>query len=596
MIISVTSIKYMRRSGLDWLTISKISGRSKIVLPVFTIQNYAGHKNLVNLIKNYDLSMEGIGLANIAAAIATGPSVAQGEDFEEVVLETQKTQKIRRSKPEAAPKSSLQPSFPVSLAEQMSSTSKKRKISSSKEKKRANHIDSSDTDGEEQACRRRAKTSERVEACFELDSSVEYEPSPSPVKKLKKTKKTVGKKRLMRLLDECDKKKCEKVNFIRKKFNRDMSEREEKLMRQERMQIVWDILDDSDADSEDRDQAATIDEKFNYEEEMKAWKLKKDKEEEEKGQAARFPQQKLEEKTWDALSEDDNKKQLNIEPKFSQENRVLQQQDESVFNPQLQDQNLLPQDLQHNNLLTPHMQHQNIAPQYLQQQSPLPQHLQQQSLQQQDESVFNQQLQDQNLLPQDLQHNNLLTPHMQHQNIAPQYLQQQSPLPQHLQQQSLISQHIQQQSLISQHIQQQSFMPQLLQPQRFLPQLVQQQSHFPLHPQQQSLFSQYLHQQSFFPQNLQQLHFLQQQQAQASQQMIPQFQTQFQSQLVPQPYLQQTSYIPPFQHPGLSSPVAPVYQPVGLPQGAGQTCAAVPALRQVQIREVQVKLVSILIP
>ena len=539
MIISVTSIKYMRRSGLDWLTISKISGRSKIVLPVFTIQNYAGHKNLVNLIKNYDLSMEGIGLANIAAAIATGPSVAQGEDFEEVVLETQKTQKIRRSKPEAAPKSSLQPSFPVSLAEQMSSTSKKRKISSSKEKKRANHIDSSDTDGEEQACRRRAKTSERVEACFELDSSVEYEPSPSPVKKLKKTKKTVGKKRLMRLLDECDKKKCEKVNFIRKKFNRDMSEREEKLMRQERMQIVWDILDDSDADSEDRDQAATIDEKFNYEEEMKAWKLKKDKEEEEKGQAARFPQQKLEEKTWDALSEDDNKKQLNIEPKFSQENRVLQQQDESVFNPQLQDQNLLPQDLQHNNLLTPHMQHQNIAPQYLQQQSPLPQHLQQQSL---------------------------------------------------------ISQHIQQQSLISQHIQQQSFMPQLLQPQRFLPQLVQQQSHFPLHPQQQSLFSQYLHQQSFFPQNLQQLHFLQQQQAQASQQMIPQFQTQFQSQLVPQPYLQQTSYIPPFQHPGLSSPVAPVYQPVGLPQGAGQTCAAVPALRQVQIREVQVKLVSILIP
>ena len=539
MIISVTSIKYMRRSGLDWLTISKISGRSKIVLPVFTIQNYAGHKNLVNLIKNYDLSMEGIGLANIAAAIATGPSVAQGEDFEEVVLETQKTQKIRRSKPEAAPKSSLQPSFPVSLAEQMSSTSKKRKISSSKEKKRANHIDSSDTDGEEQACRRRAKTSERVEACFELDSSVEYEPSPSPVKKLKKTKKTVGKKRLMRLLDECDKKKCEKVNFIRKKFNRDMSEREEKLMRQERMQIVWDILDDSDADSEDRDQAATIDEKFNYEEEMKAWKLKKDKKEEEKGQAARFPQQKLEEKTWDALSEDDNKKQLNIEPKFSQENRVLQQQDESVFNPQLQDQNLLPQDLQHNNLLTPHMQHQNIAPQYLQQQSPLPQHLQQQSL---------------------------------------------------------ISQHIQQQSLISQHIQQQSFMPQLLQPQRFLPQLVQQQSHFPLHPQQQSLFSQYLHQQSFFPQNLQQLHFLQQQQAQASQQMIPQFQTQFQSQLVPQPYLQQTSYIPPFQHPGLSSPVAPVYQPVGLPQGAGQTCAAVPALRQVQIREVQVKLVSILIP
>ena len=34
---------------------------------------------MVNLIKNYDLSMEGTGLANIAAAIAT----AQGEEFEQ---------------------------------------------------------------------------------------------------------------------------------------------------------------------------------------------------------------------------------------------------------------------------------------------------------------------------------------------------------------------------------------------------------------------------------------------------------------------------------------------------------------------------------
>lgn len=59
---------------MEWLSIAKITG----------------HKNLCNLIKSYDPGLEGPGLANVAAAIATGPQVAQGESFEKVDLETRK--------------------------------------------------------------------------------------------------------------------------------------------------------------------------------------------------------------------------------------------------------------------------------------------------------------------------------------------------------------------------------------------------------------------------------------------------------------------------------------------------------------------------
>ena len=39
------------------------------------------------MIKNYDLTLEGKGLANVAKAIAEGPAVAQGQDFQEATLE-----------------------------------------------------------------------------------------------------------------------------------------------------------------------------------------------------------------------------------------------------------------------------------------------------------------------------------------------------------------------------------------------------------------------------------------------------------------------------------------------------------------------------
>ena len=83
---------------------------------------FFGHKNLVNLIKNYDLTLEGPGLANIAAALATGPSVAQGEQFEDITLQTKSS--TRTPAPQNKDQSQLrtrQPPFPITLEEQISS-------------------------------------------------------------------------------------------------------------------------------------------------------------------------------------------------------------------------------------------------------------------------------------------------------------------------------------------------------------------------------------------------------------------------------------------------------------------------------------------
>ena len=75
-----------------------------------------GHKNLANLIKNYDLTVEGEGLANFAAAIATGPEVAQGGDFEQVRLETK-----RAPRAQARPtRNVFQPDFPFKMEEKLS--------------------------------------------------------------------------------------------------------------------------------------------------------------------------------------------------------------------------------------------------------------------------------------------------------------------------------------------------------------------------------------------------------------------------------------------------------------------------------------------
>ena len=41
----------------------------------------------MNLIKNYDCNLEAPGLANVAAAIATGADVVQGQNFEEIQLD-----------------------------------------------------------------------------------------------------------------------------------------------------------------------------------------------------------------------------------------------------------------------------------------------------------------------------------------------------------------------------------------------------------------------------------------------------------------------------------------------------------------------------
>ena len=59
-----TAIKYMRRSGMTWADICKVTG--------------------------HHLNLEGEGLANTAKAIGSGPEVAQGSTFQPVSLEKRK--------------------------------------------------------------------------------------------------------------------------------------------------------------------------------------------------------------------------------------------------------------------------------------------------------------------------------------------------------------------------------------------------------------------------------------------------------------------------------------------------------------------------
>lgn len=234
-----------------------------------------GHRNLINLIKNYDLTLEGPGLANVAAAIATGHSVATGDNFEEVVLVTNRGAQSSSGGGAAPLKRKLrQGSFPVLTNEKLASTVK----TSSKKKNSTGEEEEGSTDPHEEP-----------EAFFELELPDGLENTVSgkrsaaqdgPVKRGKKAEKTVRKKRLFRLLDEFDQKFEEKANYIRESFGRELNEKEEMKLRQERMEIVWDVLDDEIADHEDVEQARTIDEKYRYEEEMKAWKLSKDKENE----------------------------------------------------------------------------------------------------------------------------------------------------------------------------------------------------------------------------------------------------------------------------------------------------------------------------
>ena len=177
-----------------------------------------------------------------------------------------------------------QKSFPISVREKISC-----RVKSTSSKKKSRHIDSDDDEEDEI----QNPPSRESEACSHLDLPYEYDTTTPDekekhstdtkvaVKGGKKPDKIVGKKRLLRLLDEFGKKLFLKISYIKEKLGRDMNEKEEKSFRQERMEIVWDVLDDEQADPEDKDQAATIDEKFNYEEEMKAWKISKEKEEKE---------------------------------------------------------------------------------------------------------------------------------------------------------------------------------------------------------------------------------------------------------------------------------------------------------------------------
>ena len=85
----------------------------------------------MNLIKNYDLTLEGPGLANVAAAIATGPAVAGGDNFKEVVLErrVRVNNNSERSKEKPSWSSQIQASFPSNNSEKMAtSILPKRKI------------------------------------------------------------------------------------------------------------------------------------------------------------------------------------------------------------------------------------------------------------------------------------------------------------------------------------------------------------------------------------------------------------------------------------------------------------------------------------
>ena len=69
--------------------------------------------------------MEGEGLANIAAAIATGPEVAQGGDFEPVRLETR-----RASRSQSKPSSNVfQPDFAIRVEDKCPEREKRLKAS-----------------------------------------------------------------------------------------------------------------------------------------------------------------------------------------------------------------------------------------------------------------------------------------------------------------------------------------------------------------------------------------------------------------------------------------------------------------------------------
>ena len=69
--IRSTAICYMRRAGMSWETIIKVTG----------------HRSTVTLVKNYDLKLEAPGLHEISHAIGTGQVVAMGEKADFVGLE-----------------------------------------------------------------------------------------------------------------------------------------------------------------------------------------------------------------------------------------------------------------------------------------------------------------------------------------------------------------------------------------------------------------------------------------------------------------------------------------------------------------------------
>ena len=76
--VRATAVMYMRRAGLEWETIIKITG----------------HSSTVTLVKSYDLRLEAPGLARVSHAIGTGAKHALGEEVEGVTLKTRKTQHI----------------------------------------------------------------------------------------------------------------------------------------------------------------------------------------------------------------------------------------------------------------------------------------------------------------------------------------------------------------------------------------------------------------------------------------------------------------------------------------------------------------------
>ena len=74
--VRATAVMYMRRAGLEWETIIKITG----------------HSSTVTLVKSYDLRLEAPGLARVSHAIGTGAKHALGEEVERVTLKTRKRQ------------------------------------------------------------------------------------------------------------------------------------------------------------------------------------------------------------------------------------------------------------------------------------------------------------------------------------------------------------------------------------------------------------------------------------------------------------------------------------------------------------------------